>query len=242
MNRKRISVAMATYNGEKYIREQIDSILVQLGEGDEIIISDDGSSDSTINIINSYEDSRIVVIQGPRNGIVKNFENSIINCTKEIIFLADQDDVWKNNKVEKVLEAFEDKSAILVMHDNEMTDECLNVINQSFFQFRGCKKGLINNLIKNSFIGCCCAFKKDLVKEMVPFPNNIPMHDQWIGLVASICGKVVFLNDRLMLYRRHGKNNSDFKRNTFFRMLIIRKNLLIDLLKYRFRRFFNGKN
>ena len=106
---KRISVAMVSYNGEKYIRQQLDSILTQLIPQDEIIISDDGSTDRTKEIIEEYQkrDSRIRLIEGPGRGVKKNVEHVLKQCRGEIIFLADQDDIWKPEKVKKVLEVME---------------------------------------------------------------------------------------------------------------------------------------
>ena len=111
-----ISIAMATYNGEKYIKDQLDSILVQLGKDDEIIISDDKSTDQTTEIIKKYikEDSRIKLLEGPQKGFVKNFENALLNCSNEIIFLCDQDDIWLENKKEKVLEKKNEPSCDLL--------------------------------------------------------------------------------------------------------------------------------
>ena len=109
MSNIRVSVAMATYNGEKYIKEQIDSILNNLEKSDELIISDDGSKDGTIKIIQEYQkkDSRIKLYDGPKNGVKQNFANAIKNCSGEYIFLADQDDIWNDKKVEKVFPLYQ---------------------------------------------------------------------------------------------------------------------------------------
>ena len=133
-----ISVAMATYNGEKYIKEQLESILRQLNVNDEVVISDDGSTDNTIKIVNDFKDSRIKIICGPKKGIIKNFENAIKNCTGKYIFLSDQDDIWLDNKVNEVLNCF--KSDITcVLHDAKIVDTNLNAIDDSFFKFRKSK-------------------------------------------------------------------------------------------------------
>ena len=97
-----ISVCMATYNGERYIKEQVSSIMQQLGENDELIVSDDGSSDSTLQVLDSFHDSRIKVFSGPRTGLTYNFENAIKNANGDYLFLSDQDDVWECNKVERL--------------------------------------------------------------------------------------------------------------------------------------------
>lgn len=233
-NKVNVSVAMATYNGEKYIEEQLKSILNNLSLNDEIIISDDGSTDQTLEIINSFHDKRIHIIEGPKKGVIKNFENAILNCQGDYIFLSDQDDIWYDDKVKTILDIFRnDANTILIVHDNKMVDSNLNIINDSFFKFRKIKNGFVNNIIKNSFIGCCMAFKKELKSEIIPIPNNMPMHDQWIGLVALLNGNVRFINDKLVLYRRHDENVSSFKKNTLFRMVINRVNIILDIIKYK---------
>ena len=212
-----ISVAMATYNGEKYVRDQIDSILKELKSYDELIISDDGSIDDTVKIIKNIGDPRIKLIKGPRMGVKQNFANAIKNCTGKYIFLADQDDIWLDGKVERVLSKFNDK-VTCVLHDAKIVDEKLNIINDSFFGFRKSKLGKINNIVKNSYIGCCMAFSKELKPFILPIPDDIEMHDQWIGLLSEKYGKSVLLNEPLILYRRHGKNTSSFKHYGILKM------------------------
>lgn len=201
-----ISVCMATYNGENFIKEQINSILPQLDSNDELLISDDGSTDQTISLINSYKDDRIKIINGPQKGLIKNFENAIKNSRGEIIFLADQDDVWMPDKVNKMSNHF--KNYDLVVSDCRVTDNNLNQIHESFFVLRGSSSGLTKNLIKNSYLGCCIAFRRKLLKKALPFPENIPMHDWWLGLVAEAYYNSCFIKEPLLLYRRHGNNNS----------------------------------
>lgn len=212
-----ISVAMATYNGERYVRDQIYSILKELKSYDELIISDDGSYDDTLKIIRNINDPRIKLIKGPRMGVKQNFANAIKNCTGKYIFLADQDDIWLNGKVDKVLNEFKD-GVTCVLHDAKIVDEKLNIINDSFFGFRKSKLGKINNIVKNSYIGCCMAFSKKLKPFILPIPDDIEMHDQWIGLLSEKYGKSVLLNEPLILYRRHGENTSSFKHYGILKM------------------------
>ena len=101
-----ISVCIATYNGEKYIKEQLDSIIPQLGHEDEIVISDDGSSDSTLDIINSINDERIrITVNQGKHGVNSNFNNALLHAKGDFIFLADQDDIWLSGKVAECLKA-----------------------------------------------------------------------------------------------------------------------------------------
>lgn len=206
-----ISVCIAAFNGEKYIEEQILSVLGNLDSQDEIIISDDGSSDRTRRIVDDLaeKDRRIRIIDGPRKGLIKNFENAIVHSKGDIIFLCDQDDVWKDNKVKMVLDILGNTDCTLVMHDACIVDSNLRILGCSFFEFKKCKKGYWRNLIKNSYIGCCMAFKRSILDYAIPFPDNIPMHDQWIGLLSERVGKVEFCNEQLLLYRRHSNNASE---------------------------------
>lgn len=231
--RPKVSVAMATYNGEKYIKEQIKSILNCLEKNDELVISDDGSSDETLNIINSFEDERIILINGPQKGIKQNFANAIENTSGEVIFLSDQDDIWEKDKVKKVLGCFENNNQItLVIHNAKIVNDKLEIIKPySTFEWRKSKTGILKNILKNSYIGCCMAFKKDMKKNILPIPNNIYMHDQWIGIVSEIYGKNIFINDELIRYRRHENNSSEMKHASLKKMLNNRINITHELVK-----------
>ena len=118
------SVAMAFYNGAKYIDEQIRSILDNMEETDELIISVDDASDGSEAILEDWarNDQRIRIIKGPGKGVVKNFENAFKHCRGEIIFLSDQDDVWKKNKMREIERVFEDPKVMAVVHDAQIVD------------------------------------------------------------------------------------------------------------------------
>lgn len=228
-----VSVAMATYNGEKYIEKQIRSILDNLEEQDELIISDDGSTDKTIDIVKSIDDKRITIVDGPELGIKKNFENAIKHTGGRYIFLSDQDDVWLPGKVDKVLGAFQKTKAPVVVHDCSIVDEDGSVIEDSFFKYRESGPGFVKNFIKNTYIGCCMAFDAALKDVVIPIPMDIEMHDQWIGLIGDRLGKNVFIEDKLIEYRRHGDNSSDiFHHHSFGKMMSNRINLFFRLIKW----------
>ena len=202
---EKISVCIATYNGEKFIHQQLQSILKQLRPDDEVIISDDSSSDATIRIVKSFEDRRVRILEGQiYQSPIFNFENALAHSTGEIIILADQDDVWLDNKVETVL--LEIKDADLILSDCAIINERGQVTEKSFFKLNGSKKGFIKNLIKNSYLGCCLALRRSVLNKALPFPKNIPMHDWWIGLVCEVFFKIKIVPQPLMLYRRHGIN------------------------------------
>ena len=198
-----ISVCIATYNGERFIREQIDSILRQLSSDDEIIVSDDGSTDDTISIINSIDDKRIRIIEGPRkHSPTQNFECAMKEAKGDYIFLADQDDVWKPNKVEVCIKWLQNYDC--VVSDAEVTDSNLNPLYPSLYAIMQVRHGRIYNTIwKNGYTGCCMAFRRNVLNASLPFPKNIPMHDIWIGNVAAYQYNVKFISEKLVLFRRH---------------------------------------
>ena len=228
-----VSVAMASYNGEIYIKKQIESILKNLGKNDELIISDDGSSDSTIEIIRSFGDSRIKLIEGPHNGLVKNFENAVKHCTGDIIFLCDQDDVWYDDKVKKVCDMFAKTNHILIEHNAIVKDGNGNVLFPSFFAHRRVRTGVLKNMIRNTYHGCLIAFRAELKDAMFPFPEKGCLHDQWIGLVAEMNGTTMFFDKILMDYRRHSGNASSFEHLPVFRQITDRIALTWNVMKYK---------
>lgn len=230
-----ISVCIATYNGEAFIKQQLLSILNQLSSNDEVIVSDDHSTDNTLNIIKNLYDSRVRVFTNnvSNSGVIGNFENAIFNSRGDFIFLADQDDIWLNNKVEVMSRELE-RGFTLVLSNCTIIDCNNEVLEESYFKFRGTKIGFFYNLYKNSFMGSCIAFKKELTFMILPFPKNIPMHDSWIGLSAYFFGKVSFIEESLMYYRKHDNFSdtaSGISRYTFFHKVKFRIILLSSLLK-----------
>lgn len=199
---------MATYNGEKYIRQQLCSIISQIGEGDEVIISDDGSTDSTLDIVRNMADGRIRIVEGPcRQSPTLNFENALSHAKGDYIFLADQDDVWKPGKVSTMMEWL--KRYDCVVSDAEMADESLRVIEKSYYSVHHTKPGRWYNLfVKNGYMGCCMAFTRRVLDAALPFPKSIAMHDLWLGNVAAFRFSVKFIHEPLVTYRCHGGNAS----------------------------------
>jgi glycosyltransferase involved in cell wall biosynthesis len=226
-----ISVCIATYNGEKFILEQINSILPQLDKDDEVIISDDCSTDNTIELIKSLNDNRIrIYINKKQIGIIANFENAIRIAKGNYIFLSDQDDIWKPDKVQVQLSDLVDKGFDLSISDCEIFDSNTGLtIENSFFQFNKVNYSKLRNLFKNSFMGCCVVFKSTLKSKILPFPPKLPMHDWWIGLVALTFYKVNFNSEILVKYRKHnnfsftarGKSDNSFKQKSLFRIKIL---------------------
>ena len=233
----KISVCMATYNGEKYIYEQIESILYQLREQDEIIVSDDHSGDNTIEIIKSFNDNRIkIIFNNGERGYTANFENALNHATGDIIFLSDQDDVWLNGKVDKMLRLLE--SSDLVVSDVEIVDTNLNLINSSHFRLHNVKDGFWNNFLFTRYIGASMAFKQEILKKVLPFPSkkSLCAHDYWITIVSEAYYNVKLLNEPTLKYRRHESNASTGglkSKNSLLKKLINRFYSLIKLVERR---------
>lgn len=228
-SRKKISVVIASYNGEKYIEQQISSILKQLGPEDELIISDDNSKDNTIGIVNNIGDARIKVIQNRKSlGLIKNFQVGLKLVEGDYIFLSDQDDIWQENKVKIFLEYLKDYD--VVQSDAVIVDSNLKVLYPSLYALKGSRRGLIRNLWKNNYVGCNMAFKRKVLEVVLPFPTNIPMHDIWIGFVTELFFSSFFIPEKLLLYRRHfdnftqtgAKSPYDLKQKIKFRFNTIR--------------------
>ena len=230
-----VSVCLATFNGENFIKEQLKSILLQLNENDEIIVSDDHSTDKTIDIINSISDSRIKVYSNIKKpGYTKNFENALEKAEGDIIFLSDQDDIWMENKVVVSLDALKDYD--FVVSDAEIANSKLNIIDVSIFEYRKVKQGFIRNFIQIKYLGCCMAFKRNVLNKALPFPNNqkLVTHDSWLTLVAEMFFNVKLINKPLIKYRRHENNTSlggARGGNTLIRKVLIRLYSLFHLIR-----------
>ena len=232
-----ISVCMATYNGEKFIKKQVESILCQLNPEDELIVSDDGSKDKTVTIINSISDLRIqLYINEGCHGVIPNFENALKKAKGNYIFLSDQDDIWMPYKIATCIPLLQQN--LLVVHNAVIIDGNGFSTDRDYFNLRGSKEGYWNNIWRNSYLGCCMCFRSELLRYILPFPRNIEMHDRWVGLISQLYGKVYFESKCLIGYRVHGGNvsNSTGKStNSFFQMLMIR----FWLLCYTIGRYFN---
>ena len=205
-----VSVCIASFNGEKFIRQQLESILLQLSEFDEIVVSDDGSKDRTIDIILSMCDKRIKLFYNEgRRGYTSNFENALKHCIGDIIILSDQDDIWVKGKVKIICDHM--KTYDFVTSDAMVVDQDLNVINKSLWSMRPPKFSPINDFIQCAYLGCCMAFSRKVLDFALPFPPNhrLCAHDYWLQLVGAFYFKVKYEHTPLVLYRRHGANVSD---------------------------------
>lgn len=228
-----ISVCMATYNGEKYIEEQINSILVQLGVDDELVISDDGSIDQTLEVIRKFDDKRIKLYSNPgKHGYTHNFENALRLSSGDYIFFSDQDDVWLPGKVEKMLPYLQKDN--YVISDAYVTNDNLE-IKERLSSWRKYKKGYWQNLYKSIYAGCTSAFTKKIKNYALPFPvSSFIQHDNWIGLLCELKFNVVYIDEPLIYYRRHNSNTSGAGAKSskpIYFMLWYRLVLIVETLK-----------
>jgi glycosyltransferase involved in cell wall biosynthesis len=212
---------MATYNGAKYVREQVASVLPQLSCSDELIVVDDHSEDNTRDIIQSFEDPRIRLSVNPQTmGVLRTFETGLRMATKSVVFLCDQDDRWKPNKVDRMAFAYlADPRVTMVLSDAEIIDGTGIKTADSWYQNRPFTPSIIGNFWKNRFLGCTMSFRCTILDYVLPFPHDIPMHDMWIGLLNQFFGKAVFIPEALMEYRRHSANTTSPHRGSALQIM-----------------------
>lgn len=204
-----VSIAIATYNGEQFLREQLDSILTQTYQNLEIIICDDQSTDSTHQILQEYslQDSRIKVFLNNKNlGLVKNFEKAISLCSGEYIALADQDDIWEKEKITSLLQ--EIGLASIIHSDASLINAEGEVFacSYSYYSKKILYKNIFSYILGNNVTGCTMLFSHKLLQYALPFPEHIFVHDWWLALCAYKHGGIAYCNKPLIQYRQHGRN------------------------------------
>lgn len=236
-----IDILLATYNGEKYVAQQIESILNQTYKNIRLIISDDCSKDKTREILKKYEkDERVEIhLQKENLGYIRNFEFLLKQVKNNLYMLSDQDDVWLEEKVEKTVERLKQENADMVFGDLEVVNKNLKTIYPSFNDFMLLNRKIKNkinsyelNYLYNCVTGCTLLSKKEFIKKILPVPNKSKYvaHDHWIGLMVSIYGKVVYMPEKYIKYRQHGNNQigTDKISHKFTKMEQVRK-LFIDV-------------
>ena len=252
---EQIDIILATYNGEKYLKEQLDSILNQTYTNFRLLISDDCSKDSTIKILKEYEqkDNRIKVFLQEKNlGYVKNFEFLLTKVENEIYALSDQDDVWNNDKVEKTYKKLKEEDADLVFTDLEIVNEKLKTINSSFndymFLSRKIKKYYKDYRLQylyNCITGCTLMSKKKYLEKIIPIPmdSKYVIHDTWIGLIVALNGKIAYLDEATIKYRQHGNNQvgSNHTSHKYTKLNQVRE-LFIDVKYQLFNTYINNSS
>lgn len=218
MHREKISVCMACYNGALYIKEQIASILPQLEAEDELIIIDDCSADETGRIITEMKDSRIQYIRNSSNlGVNRSFEKAIKMAENEYIFMTDQDDLWTEGRVQRMLKELQ-KGKLLVSGNSiaidaagQKTDYDLGTLYKADSEKYG--KNILRIFTgKAYYYGCAMAFHRNLKKVILPFPSYIESHDLWIAMAANMLKSNAHVEETVLKRRIHGKNASVLQR------------------------------
>jgi len=214
----RVSVCMATYNGEKFISEQMNSILEQIGEQDEVIVVDDASTDCTYDLLLSIEDQRIKLFKNENNtGVNRTFERAILLAKGDYIFLSDQDDIWIEGRLTDMLSRLSSRS--FVSSNFGFIDEYGN--NLEFDEYKPLLEVDSNkfflNIVgiftgKRNYYGCAMAFDRSLVCLICPIPEYVESHDLWLAMAANLRGSVCHLEKKTLMRRIHGQNVSVISR------------------------------
>lgn len=217
-----IDILMATYNGEKFIKEQMDSIISQSYSDWRLIISDDCSKDGTVSIVKKYQKQypdKILLFGNdvPSGSAQNNFFNAIKYATSDYVMFSDQDDVWLPDKIEntfnKMIEMEKEygkNTPVLIHTDLKVVDRNLKTINDSLFKMMNMDSNrcAFNNLlVQNIVIGCTVMGNRALFNYLKKVPKNAVMHDMWIALIASAFGVIGFVDKSTILYRQHGNNS-----------------------------------
>lgn len=232
MNLK-VSVCMAVHNGAAFLKPQVESILVQLGAEDELVVVDDGSQDDSWGLLQNIKDPRLHAHRNERNvGVLRAFERALNLARGDILFLSDQDDVWLSGKVAKALDVFDSiPSVTMVASDAILIDEQGRTLNESFFSVRGpFSSGFVHNFIKNKYLGCTLSFRRIMLRNFLPIPQDVPMHDIWFGLLNEIYGKTYFIDEPLIAYRRHRGNASPIVHADLIQMVLWRSRLAKNIV------------
>lgn len=230
-----VSILVTTFNGEKFLSQQLDSILRNMRQYDELIIVDDGSSDKTVDIIKKYidTDSRVFFYTSGFHCHQKAIEFGVSKVKNDIIFYSDQDDIWMDDKIEKCIPYFEnDSNLLLLQHDAITIDENNIQTSGSIIKQNKIKKGFFKNIIKGRYFGCCMVAKKELFQLATPFPTDV-YFDYWLGLIADSKKRFKLVNLVLTQYRRHSTNQTTFKRRGIRIVLKSRFKLIKNIIKFR---------
>lgn len=206
-----ISIAMTTFNGESFLKDQLESISNQTYLPDELIISDDSSSDNSIKIIENFIGSAPYAIRliknTKNNGFTKNFEIALNACQGDVIFLADQDDYWYENKISEIVKIFKEKKDIsLIIHNADLADDKLDKSNLNYLE--QVKNGFGSEHVFNT--GALTALRGELLEYALPFPSNLNGHDGYLHLISRLLNNRLVLSKKLQLIRRHSSNTSEW--------------------------------
>lgn len=205
----RASVCMATYRGAAYVAEQIESILIQLGPNDELIIVDDASPDRTVEVVRTFDDSRLTLLEAPENqGYVKSFEQAVLASSGEVVFLADQDDVWMPGRLKLMVDALQNHSVVAtnfaVLGGGSRGSVPTLRASDSDHHFRNIFGTVIGY---RPYYGCCMAMTRKQAEIFAPVPPYLnESHDLWLALCGNVAGSMTHLDEATLLRRLHDEN------------------------------------
>jgi glycosyltransferase, family 2 len=248
---KKIEILLATYNGEKYLNEQIDSIINQTYTNWKLLIRDDGSEDRTLEILKEYEkrDERISILRDNKGnlGFVKNFEELLKNSSEEFIMFSDQDDYWLENKIEKYIGVLENldveklKKPLLIHSNSFVCDEKLNILKKNFVDSKVALQYGGNGYFFAYFVqGSTTLINRKLINLGLPFLRSVTLHDRYFHLLVEFFGNRIFIDESLIKYRQHRNNEIGAKSSVIKKILFKRyfddsdRDLILDIEeKYR---------
>lgn len=235
-----VDIVLATFNGARFLAQQLDSLLTQRHRALRILISDDGSGDDSVAVISSYaaRDSRVQLVNVMRQGgVVANFRTALASTDADYLMFCDQDDVWLEDKVDTMLDALRERENVLgattpLMGFSDLTvvGRNLEVENASFYAGNNLNPVLNTDprylLWSSTVYGCTTVFNRALAELGALIPTDVPMHDQWLALLAASVGELFYVPRQTILYRQHGGNVVGAKRkNVVERLGSVRKNL-----------------
>jgi hypothetical protein len=218
-----VSVVMTVYNGRRFLRAQVESILCQFEANDELVVVDDASTDDSVELLTSLNSSQIRIFRNTENqGVIKSFERGLQLAREEYIFLSDQDDLWLPGKRSAFVAQFEhNRSTLVVISDAEVINGDGEIIAKSFMSVRhGFKGGVVATIWRNRYLGCAMAVRRSLLRVALPIPPGVPMTDMWLGVLGQIKGRVIYLQTPYLQYRRHNKNSTPLYSQLRWRTMI----------------------
>ena len=227
-----VSVVMSVYNGRKFLREQVESVLSELLPKDELIVVDDASTDDSLAFLRTIDSPALRIFENLSNqGVIGSFERGLRLAVHEFIFLCDQDDIWMPGKRAAFVSAFEhDPMVSVVISDAEVIDAHGNVIAPSFMATKlGFNGSVFGTVWRNRYLGCAMALRRPLLAVALPVPRQVPMHDMWFGAMGRMTGTVVYLPTAFLQYRRHSGNVTPSRRQSLPKMFRWRMALLVAL-------------
>lgn len=232
MHASNISILLSTYNGEKYLKAQLDSLCLQSYTNFTIIARDDGSTDKTVEILKSYNVKILPFTKnlGAKGSFAELLSYAVTNTDAKYFMFCDQDDIWQLNKIEKTLSKMQEMEEIylqmpvLVHSDLIVVDQNLQILSPSLWNYQNIDptKDTLNRLLLHNVVtGCTMMINRSLAIYVNTMPKETIMHDWWMAMVASSFGQITYLDEPLILYRQHDKNDTGAKKYNLYNIMRI---------------------